>query len=283
MMSDIIYLFRVKHWYKNLLIFIALIFSNNLFNLNKFILVLIGFFLLNFISSSSYVVNDLFDLDRDKKNPEKRKRPLASNKIKKSTAFSTSIFLLIIGLGLSYHLNIRFFYINIIFYVNSLLYTKWFKHIPYFEFGIISLNYILRAIAGALLINVYISKWLIFGTLIMALMLAISKRYGELGYLKNSSTSFRPVLKYYNRKTLKIFIVSLLLVLTCSYVLFVTFSSHPKMYFSIPIFLFLIIRYFYLLSVNSPIIRNPENFYQDKLLVTTMVIYSVFVIVLIYY
>ena len=108
--KNIIKLLRPTQWYKNLLVFLPIVFSGNLADMHLLLLTFVGFLGLCAVSSANYVVNDLIDIKSDRKHPEKRKRPLAAGKIKIWQAIVLAIILLFIAVGISAGLNINFFY-----------------------------------------------------------------------------------------------------------------------------------------------------------------------------
>ena len=105
---DLFQLIRVNQWYKNLVVFLALIFSGNLFNPHLFTATILGFVAVSFVASAGYIINDIVDSKHDLFHPEKRNRPIASGRIGTSTAGALSLIFLvagvIIGLFLSFHL-----------------------------------------------------------------------------------------------------------------------------------------------------------------------------------
>ena len=103
-MKQYLKLIRPFHWVKNLLIFVPLFFSGQLFNLNKLFLLVLGFIAFSFVASSVYIVNDIQDADKDRKHPKKRFRPIASGRISKQHAVIFLIFLLIISVGIMIYL-----------------------------------------------------------------------------------------------------------------------------------------------------------------------------------
>ncbi|MBW3022516.1 UbiA family prenyltransferase, partial [Candidatus Woesearchaeota archaeon] len=109
-MKNLILLCRPRQWYKNLLIFLPLIFSGNIFNIDLLLLTIYGFILLVMVSSANYIINDILDRKKDRLVKEKSSRPLAAGKVGVWQAFSLSILLLFASFYFSYSLNIYFFY-----------------------------------------------------------------------------------------------------------------------------------------------------------------------------
>ena len=127
----LIEIMRPHQWYKNLLIFMPIIFSMNLRNIELYPLVLTGFVLLCCISSVNYVINDLRDVEADKKHPEKRNRPLPSGRISKRQALIYAIFLFIISISVSFYLNALFGASVLALFLTVLIYTLYLKNIVF--------------------------------------------------------------------------------------------------------------------------------------------------------
>jgi 4-hydroxybenzoate polyprenyltransferase len=257
-------LVRPHQWYKNLLVFLAIIFSGNLLNLDYLFLSFLGFLVLILISSSSYILNDLIDYENDKINPEKSKRPIASGNVKKYIAISLYIILVIVSLIFSFFLELKFFYCVFGIFLLSTLYSIYLKHILFADILTISSNFVLRAISGALLINVYVSPWLIVGVFFLALFLVSGKRYGEINYLKENATNHRKVLAEYNKEILETLFSIFMTILIIIFALYTFSSVHKNLIYVTPLFVYIVLRYFYLIKTNNKIVRNPESAIFDK-------------------
>lgn len=197
-MNVIIEIIRPKQWYKNLLIFVPLVFSLHLFNVNLVPSVLLGFVALCLNFGSSYVINDLIDYKKDILHPEKSKRPLPSGRISRKQAITYALFLIVISEFLSYLLGIPFLIINSSMFILTLIYSLRAKDIFLVDVFLISINYILRAVSGAFLLNVKISPWLIMGVFFLALLLSLGKRKNEISFLKDKAIEHRKILNEYS-------------------------------------------------------------------------------------
>jgi 4-hydroxybenzoate polyprenyltransferase len=195
MIKDFLKLMRVHQWIKNFFVFAALIFSSSLFMVDKIELSIIGFLIFCAASSSIYIINDTMDIEADKKHPKKKFRPLASGKIKVWQALIVFSILIIIALFGSIYMNMNLFLVILIYIIMNLLYSKWLKHVVILDVIIIAVGYVLRVIAGAIIINVTISPWLLGMTLTLSTMIALGKRHSEL---VNQGTSKRKVLEKYD-------------------------------------------------------------------------------------
>jgi len=99
MIKEIIVTMRPKQWYKNLILFVDIVFSMNLLNVQMWLNVIAAFAIFCMLSGSEYIINDIIDIEKDKKHPTKRKRPIASGKLKKSHALLFAVVMIICGMG----------------------------------------------------------------------------------------------------------------------------------------------------------------------------------------
>lgn len=259
----LIKLCRPHQWYKNLLVFLAIIFSNNLFNLQYFVTCIKGLVILIIISSSNYVLNDMIDAKKDRLNPEKKNRAIASRKISKRFAISFFFILLITALIGAAKLNIYFFYIVCTLFIISTAYTFYFKNLIFVDLIFISINFVLRAISGAVIINVFISPWLVIGVFFFALFLGAGKRYGEMKFLNKYAGNHRKVLNYYSKKLFYPLFNILIGLLILVFILYSFFSEHKPLIWTTPLFVYLILRYSHLIHSNNEIARHPEKAIKD--------------------
>lgn len=192
-------LLRVPQWIKNLFVFVPLVFSKHLFHPDYFNEVMLGFIAFCFTSSMVYVMNDLVDIEADRNHPVKKNRPLPSGQIKTISAVVIAAILAAAVLFLAMYLNLQFGLVLLGYIIINILYSFLLKHMVIIDIMSIAAGFMLRVLAGALVINVYISSWLILTTLFVSLFLAIMKRRSELGLvLVESSTTTRKVLAEYS-------------------------------------------------------------------------------------
>lgn len=189
---------RPKEWIKNVFVFAALIFSQNLFDPYSFIVSSLAFFLFCVLTGSVYLVNDLMDKEEDKQHPYKKKRPIASGKLKTSTASIAAVGLALFSLGMSAYLDLGFGIVAGIYLVSNIAYSRYLKHVVIIDVMIIALGFVLRAVGGAVVIDVEISPWLIICTTLLALFLGFAKRRHELILMKEDASDHRPILDEYS-------------------------------------------------------------------------------------
>ncbi len=275
-------LLRVKQWYKNLLVFLPLIFSGNLFNLNLLLVSFFGFIALCLVSSSQYILNDIIDKKKDQLHPEKRFRPIASKKISVFVALVLSFILFFTGILVAFKLNLLFGLIVVVLFQISLIYSLWLKNEVIADILTISVNFVLRAISGAFLINVSISPWLVLGVFFLAFFLVSGKRFGEVAFLKDKASKIRKTLTSYSKDlTYALMLISTSLLVMC-YALYCFFSQHIGLFITLPFALYTIFRYFSLVLKGSKIARNPETAVKDWKLFMSAFVWAALTAIIIY-
>jgi len=275
-MNKYVRLLRVPQWYKNLVVFLALFYTKNLFTVPMLSKSVLGFVSLCLISSSYYILNDIHDRQEDKKHPEKKTRPIASGEIDVKTGFFISIILFSASMMLGYTLRPLFALYAIGLFVSSNLYTVWLKHIPFVDIHVISVNFLLRAIAGAVVINVPASPWLIATIFFMALFLAIAKRKGDFLVLDEKAIEHKKVYRVYNLKLLDDLLVFTTALLLFTYILYTFMAYESKLLMAtIPFASIILMRYLYLVEDGHIIARKTQYFFKDKQLTVTLILWII--------
>lgn len=194
-------LMRVKHYIKNFLIFLPIIFSLNFYDIIKDIKVLVGFLSFCFTCSIVYIINDIQDVEKDKKHPEKCKRPIASGavSIKEATILAIVLFFMVIAIGIGFQINWQSAGILLAYFVLNILYSKKLKNIPLLDVMILVVCFVLRVVYGAMLIDVEVSHWLYLTIISFSFYLSLGKRRNEMAKIEGDT---REVLKYYTKEFL---------------------------------------------------------------------------------
>jgi len=284
--KDYLRLLRPAQWYKNALVFLAIIFYETplerpwpvgyipaLLDMSKFYVfhlpLILGFLIFCAVSSATYIINDIQDLEADSVHPEKMNRPLPAGAVSRSTAIVLSIVLLATGLTSALSLNWLFFLIVILYIVNSQLYNAYLRKWAIVDVTTIGIGFILRAISGAILLNAPFTSWLVIGVFFFALVLGFGKRKNELQYLGDDAASHKPVFKQYTDTILDhgismsatwfVFFYTMY----CYNVFGDNFDSQPVL-LTVPIMAGLILRYVYLIHIGSPVGRKPHLAFKDK-------------------
>lgn len=179
---------RIYQWTKNFLIFVPMIMAHS-FAEEKLTLGLIAYFAFCLIASSVYVLNDIFDLQSDRKHPDKMKRPLASGSITINQAVTLAILPLFLGLLLAFSLSNQFLLIAILYILLNLLYSFYFKDIYIVDIFLLTFFYSIRIYAGGIATQIPVSKWLLAFSVFFFLSLASLKRYAEVVNLNVTSSN----------------------------------------------------------------------------------------------
>jgi 4-hydroxybenzoate polyprenyltransferase len=279
---------RPSQWVKNFLIFAGLIFSQNFFSPAFFFKSFFAFLLFCGISSSVYILNDILDLKQDKLHPTKSKRPLASGELSVSFALTFSLFLGVICVVLSFLLQMNFGLIVVIYFLLNLFYSLYLKQLVILDVMCVAAGFVLRALAGAVVIEVVISSWLVVCTILLALFLGFSKRRHELILLENNATQHRRILAEYS----PYFLDQMIAVVTASTVVayaFYTLSPEVMeklgtryMDLTIPFVLYGIFRYLYLIHQKKEGGRPTRMLLTDKPILINVVLWLIAVFLILY-
>lgn len=285
--ASLIRAMRPKQWTKNLFIFIPLLFDQKVFASGPLGRTVLGFLLLCLMSSAVYLMNDLIDVEQDRAHPTKRKRPIASGALPVSVARTAAIVLPVLGLLLSIPLNVGFTIVLAAYWINNIAYTFKLKHSVIFDVMSIALGFVLRVVAGVILVNVErFSPWLYVFTTLLALFLGFSKRRGEIALLQSNAGNHRAILDEYNLPFLDgmMNVVMSAAIVTYS---FYTFSAenlpnNHTMMLTIPFVLYGIFHYLYLVHVRGETRPPDELLLKDRTLQITLVLYAVVVALVLY-
>lgn len=275
-------LIRIKHYLKNLLVFLPAIFSGMLFDVNIFLRAVIMFLTFSFTSSIIYVINDINDIESDRKHPIKKNRPLASGKISKTKAIITICILVLLIVGLLYIADILFDFsllILLLYFIINLGYSFGLKNIPLVDITILALGFVLRVTYGGVGLEIDISNWLFLTVLSISFYMALGKRRNEL--IKNGSNS-RKVLRSYNKDFLDKNMYMFLALTIVFYSLWAV-SAFSNEIFKYSIILVIVILLKYCMDVEDDNFGDPiEVITHDKVLLILGIIYISFVFFSIY-
>ncbi len=279
---DWVNLLRVRQWYKNLVVFLAIFFVGHLLNLYELWMAFLGFVSLCLVSSANYIVNDLVDLKKDRLHPEKKKRPLAAARIGRGWAVVVAMVLFSISIRLALSLHQDFFYSVLGLLVITQVYTFYLKRIIFADILTISTLFVVRAISGAHVIQVKISPWLVLCPFFLSLFLSIGKRHADLLLLKEKAVATREVLRDYNHGLTNSLMIISTTLLTISYALYCFLSKHQNLLYTLPFALFVIFRFFFLVNRGSEIARHAERVFWDRQMTIGILLWVVITGLLIY-
>lgn len=287
MLSALIKTMRPRQWTKNIFVFAALVFDKQLFIVESFSRTLAGFIFFCLISSCVYILNDIVDVEADRKHPEKKKRPIPSGKLPLSAAWSfITLFVAAAVIG-SYFLNLEFMGVVIGYFVLNIAYSLWLKHIPILDVLIIAAGFVLRVHAGVTLIEVErFSPWLYVLMTLLSLFLGFGKRRAELALLAHGAGSHRKVLDGYTLPLLDQYIMIVSGTTLVAYSLY-TFSApnlpdNHSMMLTIPFVVYAIFRYLYLVHVEHAGGAPEEILLSDRPFQISMFLWALAVLAVFY-
>ncbi|MFH0978948.1 MAG: UbiA prenyltransferase family protein [Candidatus Woesearchaeota archaeon] len=282
-------LLRVKQWYKNLVIFLPIIFGQQLGNTHALWLTLIGFFALCFVSSANYIINDIADRKADMHHPEKRMRPIASGKVKGWQGIVAVILLLIVASILSIALSRSFLYFLAGLFALGQLYTFLLRKEAFLDIMTLGSLFVLRAVSGSYIISsngkpyIWVSPWLILCPFFLSLFLSAGKREADIMLLGNKASLHKQVMEAYSKKvTGALTLISTTLLVT-SYSFYSFLTQNERLAYTLPIALYVIFRYLYLIETGNVIARSPENFYKDKRLTIGIIVWIATLLSILYF
>jgi 4-hydroxybenzoate polyprenyltransferase len=266
LISHVRYVFRSmrpRQWTKNLIVYMALLFSINLeWEIGDpsswwplFLESTIMFVLFCLVSSADYLVNDIVDRRSDALHPRKRERPIAAGLLSPSAATVWAVGLAGIGIAGAFALDWRAGLTVVAYVALMLAYTFWLKHVVLLDMMVIAAGFVLRATAGALAIDVPISEWLYVVTALGALFLVIHKRRAEITLLEGGASEHRPILDEYSPGLLDQMASLVTASTLIAYGLY-TFTAenlpeNNSMMLTIPFVLYGLLRYLYLVHQKA--------------------------------
>ncbi|MGB7053920.1 MAG: decaprenyl-phosphate phosphoribosyltransferase [bacterium] len=251
-MIDYIRLLRPTQWLKNVFVFAGLIFSRQFLNVDSIEKSIFAFVVFSILSSSGYIINDILDYKEDKAHPVKSKRPIAAGKVHRGLAALIAVFLFVLSLVGAYLLGNHFLYVCLIYSGLMISYSVGIKNLVILDVLFVAVGYVLRAIAGAVVIAVEISSWLLLCTLLIALFLVISKRRTEIVLLGEGATKHRKILSQYSLGLLNqmiAIVTAACIVAYCLYTLApetVNKFGTRNLIYTIPFVIYGIFRYLYI-------------------------------------
>lgn len=278
-MKDLLKLLRVKHYIKNVLILLPIFFGRKIFEPDHLLSALVGFVVFSLAASSIYIINDINDVENDKRHPVKCNRPLASGRIKISTGYVIYSVLICSMVVLNWCLakgNLFVWGLLALYIISNLLYSKGLKNVVLLDVFILVLGYIIRLYYGGAIVGVPVSNWLFLTVTSMSFFMGFGKRRNEI--IKQGAES-RKVLQFYNKqfldKNMYVFLGLTLMFYSLWCEQMTTTLSSNLLLLSVPIVIMICMRYSLLIETESD--GDPvEVVFSDKILILMISIYSIF-------
>jgi 4-hydroxybenzoate polyprenyltransferase len=280
---------RPRQWSKNVVLFAALVFDQQLTvgNLPAILRTTAGFLIFCLLSGVVYIINDIVDVEADRQHPDKRRRPIASGKLPIPVARTFVVIVLIVIIPLSVLLSPTFAAIAVSYLLLNLAYSFRIKHIPLLDVFAIALGFVLRVAAGVVLIDVArFSPWLYVVTTLGSLYLGFGKRRAELALLADGANAHRRVLDGYTLPLLDQLITIVSSTTIVAYSLY-TFSApnlpeNHIMMLTIPFVMYGIFRYLYLIQVKHSGGAPEDVLLSDRPLQASIILWGISVLVVFY-
>ena len=271
---------RPKQWTKNVLLFAALVFSFQFQETDQVLRALAGFACFSLISSAGYLFNDLRDREADARHPRKRHRPIASGRLSPRGAWIEIVVVLALGFTGAWLLSPSFALIALLYFCTTTSYTLVFKNLVIVDVMVIAAGFIWRAVAGAVVIDVHISEWLLLCTAFLALFLGFHKRRGELVNLgEDQASSHRKSLADYSPALVDQFQGMCSSGAVISYAIYTVLASPtPWLLITLPFVLYGIFRYTFLVQERGGGDAPDETLLKDRPILITCLLYAVTVV-----
>jgi 4-hydroxybenzoate polyprenyltransferase len=282
---------RPHQWIKNLIIFAALIFSLNFADAELVLRAFLGFVAFCLVSGGVYVFNDIVDLETDRLHPHKRTRPLASGELSVGQASAGSAVLIAAGMILSLLLGSTFAAVAALYLILGLLYSLYLKRMIILDALVISVGFVLRAIAGVEVLRervvaIDLSPWLLVCTLFLALFMSFGKRRHEIALLNEKANGHRSTLGEYSISFLDGLIYALMSSTVIAYSIYTISPAtvakfHSRnMVLTIPFVVYGIFRYAFLVTQKQKGGNPSELLLQDRPLIVTVLLWVVSVLLI---
>ena len=287
-------LMRPPQWIKNIVVFAGVVFSGRLSE-PEFLLYALGAFgTFCILSSAIYVFNDLVDVEKDRRHPEKRSRPIASGAVSPGAALALSLVLAAVGLVAAFTLGPRFGWTGAAFVLLNLAYSLWLKRQVIIDVMVIAVGFMIRAIGGVEVLRdldpgVALSAWLLLCTFFLALVLSFGKRRSELVLLDASAKSHREALGDYS---IELFDAILPMVTACAILAYSIYSIWPetvsklgtdKLIYTVPFVVYGFLRYLWLVRERDLGGNPSEILFRDRALLASVAVWAAAIVGILYF
>ncbi|HKZ14730.1 MAG TPA: decaprenyl-phosphate phosphoribosyltransferase [Solirubrobacterales bacterium] len=240
---------RPKEWIKNVFVFAGLLFSGKFNQPHDVIEAVVTFIAFCLISSAGYFVNDLIDVELDRKHPKKRYRPLAARELSERTAWTIAPVLALVAIAIAFAVNWKVGLMVVGYGVAQMAYSLGLKQVVIIDVMTLAGLFVLRVAAGASAVDAHASEWLLLCTGFLAAFLGFTKRRQEAVSELHEGTSTRPVLEHYSLPFLDQMVSLVTTGTVVSYTIYTVNSPiiGNQMMLTIPPVVYFIFRYLYLI------------------------------------
>ena len=279
---------RPDQWTKNLIVFAALIFAVKLLDPAALAYASAAFLIFCALSGAVYLINDVSDREQDRLHPLKRLRPIASGDLSPGTALTFAGVLSVVALSASFALRPAFGAVAASYLALFVVYTRWLKHIVILDVMAIAIGFVLRAVAGGLVISVHVSNWLLVCTMLGALFLGLAKRRHEITLLAEGAKGHRRILEEYDPYLLDQMIG---VVAAATMVAYIIYCASPEthayfgtewMVLTTPFPIYGLFRYLYLVHRKAGGGSPSDMLLTDRPLLACVALWGVAVVLIVY-
>ena len=280
---------RVEQWAKNLLIFAPLIFALRLASSGSVVRSLLAFVFFCAVSSAGYLLNDIRDREQDRLHPVKQRRPLATGALPEDRVRLVALVLIVLALVGSLLLGPLFALLLATHCALNAAYTLFLKRIVLVDLLVITGGFLLRAIAGAVAIDVPASGWFVICTAVIALLVGFGKRRQELILLRQNAVLHRPVLARYRRAFLDRAVVAAAALSVICYTLYTVYGQPlgrhhgPALLLTLPFVVAGVARYLFLIFRDHRSGDPIEIIRADRLSALNLLLWAITVVAILYW
>jgi 4-hydroxybenzoate polyprenyltransferase len=286
---------RPYQWIKNIFIFAPMVFALQFVQVSFIKTSILAFILFSLVAGSIYVLNDCFDVKRDRLHPDKKKRPIASGALSVKAAAPMAAILLLLTLTVIFLMNIKFFYIALFYIGMNIVYSSFLKQVVILDVMIIAVGFVLRVQIGGVINDIPLSTWILVITFLLAIFLGLVKRRQEL--LKVNAIQDDTGTKVETRKTLKLYNLQLLdqlisITTATTLISYIVYVVNPdiqakfhtrELYLTVPFVIFGIFRYLYLTYAKDKGENPAEVIFSDLPFAVNGLLWVLVFVLLIFY
>jgi len=274
---------RIWQWTKNVLVFAPLIFGAKLLDFNVVSSAVLTFFAISFAASAVYVINDILDVNDDRKHPVKKNRPIASGAIGIKSAYLLATTLFVVSMAISAYISVSVLLLVLAYLVLNLLYSKILKHKEIVDILLVAFFYLYRVYLGGVATGLSLSGWLILTTFFLSLFMIAGKRRAELVTAKDENNYSRKVLNFYNEKFLDAALIMSLTLFIVFYSLYSVLVHSGLFVLTIFPILFISLRYLYLIFARNDGEEPEKLIFKDKEILLAGIILGALIVAILYF
>ncbi len=282
-------LIRPHQWIKNLFLFLPAFFGGDLSTYKNFEELALGFIAFSFAASAIYIFNDIQDVENDRSHPGKKFRPIAFGAISTKIAYCMIVVLLLLSITFSYFLSGGFLLIVTVYLIFNLFYSLGLKKVAILDIMIVSSGFVFRTLAGGIIVDVPVSKWLILMIFLLALFLAMAKRLDDLLLEKETGIISQKNIGKYNITYITSGITMLAGIIIVCYIMYsisedVMGRQHSDHVYLTSIFVIAgVLRYLQIILVENKRWSPTRVLYKDPFIIITILLWAVSYIFIIYF